>query len=105
MITVIVKYKTPKSYTHEEISAMLRHGAENMFKGMPHLYSKQFCFDVVSSEGLSVYLWDSRESAEVFFNEQFLETFQQSMGTTPTVEYYDNIVTVDNRVGDILMDE
>lgn len=34
MVTVIVKYKTPRSYTREEISAMLRYGAENMFKGM-----------------------------------------------------------------------
>ena len=104
MITVIVKYKTPKSYSHEEISAMLKHGAENMFKGLPHLYNKQFCFDVDSSEGLSVYLWDCRESAEAFFSEQFLESFQQSMGATPTIEYYDTIVTVDNRAGDIMVD-
>ena len=102
MVTVIVKYETPRSYTREEISAMLRYGAENMFKGMPHLYSKQFCFDVNSNEGLSVYLWDSRASAEEFFNEGFLETFQQSMGATPTVEFHDTIVTVDNRAGDIL---
>ena len=103
MVTVIVKYKTPRSYTREEVSAMLRYGAENMFKGMPHLYSKQFCFDVNSSEGLSVYLWDSRASAEAFFNEGFLETFRQSMGATPTVEYHDTIVTVDNRAGDVLV--
>ena len=102
MVTVIVKYKTSKIYTREEISAMLQLGAENMFKGMPHLYSKQFCFDVDNSEGLSVYLWDSRENAEAFFSEQFLASFQQSMGAIPTVEYYDNIVTVDNRMGDVL---
>lgn len=103
MVTVIVKYKTPKPYTREEISAMLRYGAENMFKGLPHLHSKQFCFDAANSEGLSVYLWDTRKSAEAFFDDKFLETFQQSMGATPTVEYFDNIVTVDNRVGDILV--
>ncbi|MCB1676666.1 MAG: hypothetical protein KDI01_10265 [Halioglobus sp.] len=105
MVTVIVKYKTAKRYTPQEIAAMLRHGAETLFKGLPHLYSKQFCFDVDNSEGLSVYLWDSRENAEAFFNEQFLATFQQSMGATPTVEYYNTIVTVDNRAGDIITDE
>jgi hypothetical protein len=103
MVTVIVKYKTPKSYTREEITAMLQFGAENMFKGLPHLYSKQFCFDVDNNEGLSVYHWDSRENAEAFFNEQFLEAFQQGMGATPTLEYYETIVTVDNRAGDILV--
>lgn len=102
MVTVIVKYKTPKRYTRAEISAMLRVGAENIFKSMPHLYSKQFCFDTESSEGLSVYLWDSRENAAAFFNNQFLETFKQSMGATPSVEFYDTIVTVDNRAGDIM---
>lgn len=102
MVTVIVKYKTSKSYSREEISAMMRHGVETMFKGMPHLYNKQFCFDVKSNEGLSVYLWDSRESAEAFFSDQFLESFKQSMGATPTVEYYDTILTVDNRAGDIV---
>lgn len=101
MVTVIVKYKTPKHYTREEISAILRLGAENIFKGMPHLYSKQFCFDVDSREGLSVYLWDSMESATAFFNDQFLDNFKQSMGATPSVEYFDTIVTVDNRAGDI----
>ncbi|HUH38894.1 MAG TPA: hypothetical protein VL027_13205 [Spongiibacteraceae bacterium] len=102
MMTVIVKYKTSKRYTHEEISGMLRYGAENMFKGMPHLYSKQFCFDVEKSEGLSVYLWDSRASAEAFFNDEFLKTFQESMGAVPTVEFHDTIVMVDNRAGEVL---
>lgn len=105
MITVIVKYRMPKSYSREEISAMLQSGAEKMFKGLPHLHSKQFCFDVKTSEGLSVYLWDSRENAEAFFNEQFLEGFKQNLGMAerPTVEYHDTIVVVDNRAGDIMV--
>ncbi len=102
MITVIVKYKTAKRFSREEVSKMLLTGAEGMFKGLPHLYSKQFCFDVAKNEGLSVYLWDTKESAEAFFNDQFLESFQQSMGSTPSVEYFDTIVAVDNRIGDIL---
>lgn len=101
MVTVIVKYKTPKSYTREEISAMLQYGAENMFKGMPHLYSKQFCFDVDSSDGLSVYLWDSRASAEAFSATSSWRRFDKAWGN-PTIEYHDTIVTVDNRAGDVL---
>lgn len=103
MVTVIVRYKTPKHYSREEIAAMLQFGAENMFKGLPHLYSKQFCFDVEKSEGVSVYLWDSKKHAEAFLNEQFIESFQQNMEATPTIEYLDTVVTVDNRAGDILV--
>jgi len=102
MITVIVKYKVMKGYTQEEILGMLKSGAEKMFKGMPHLHSKQFCFDFAKNEGLSVYLWDSRQSAEAFFTEDFLKNFDVPVMTSPTVEYYDNIVTVDNRAGDVM---
>ena len=105
MITVIVKYTTSKSYTQEEITGMLRFGAEKMFQGMPHLHNKQFCFDVETSEGVSVYLWDSRKNAEAFFNDAFLEQFQQSMGTVPSIEFYSTILAVDNRQGDIMMDD
>lgn len=103
MVTVIVKYRTARSYTREEITAIMHLGAEQLFKGMPHLLSKQFCFDVETSEGLSVYLWDSREKAEAFYNDDFLESFKQGMGAVPTVEYHETILTVDNRANDILM--
>ena len=102
MITVIVKYKPAKTYAREEIATMLKAGAEHMFKGMPHLLSKQFCFDVNTNEGLSVYLWDSRASAEAFFTPEFLEGFEQSMGAVPSVEYCDTVVVVDNRAGEVL---
>ena len=103
MVTVLVKYKTPRNFTREEITEILQLGAEHMFKGMQHLHSKQFCFDIETSEGLSVYLWDSMENAQAFFTEDFLESFKQGMGAVPTVEYFETILAVDNRVGDILM--
>ena len=103
MITAIVKYTTAKSYTQQEITSMMRFGAEKMFQNMPHLHSKQFCFDIATNEGVSIYLWDSRASAEAFFNDAFMEQFQQSMGAVPTIEYYNTILTVDNRKGDIMM--
>lgn len=71
------------------------HGAENMLKGLPHPYSKQCCFDVDSGERLSVYFRDSRESADALLSDQILKSFQQSMGTIPSIKYYDTIVTVD----------
>ena len=102
MVTVIVKYQPSKTFTRDEAAAMLRYGAEKQFLGMPHLYSKQFCFDADTNQGLSSYLWESREHAEAFFSPAFLEMFQQQMGCTPEVAYYDNLVTVDNRAGEVL---
>lgn len=104
MITVTVKYTLPQSYSSEQVAVMLKAGAEKMFKNLPHLYSKQFCYDAEKNQGFSVYLWDTRASAEAFFNEQFMQNFKQSMHMPemPLIEFHDTLVVVDNRKGDIL---
>lgn len=104
MITVIVKYTIAGNPSREHVAPMFKQGAETMFKGMPHLYSKQFCYDQSQGLGLSVYLWDSRANAEAFFNEAFVEDFKKNMGCVPEINYYDNLVTVDNRLGDVLVE-
>jgi hypothetical protein len=104
MLTVIVKYQIPGDSDRTEVAAMFKQGADGMFKGLPHLYSKQFCFDETSREALSVYLWETRSAAEAFFNDAFVEAFSASMGCVPNIAFYDNLVTVDNRSGDVLTD-
>ena len=104
MMTVIVKYQVPGDSGRAEVAAMFKQGAEGMFKGMPHLHSKQFCFDEKSREALSVYLWETRSAAEAFFSDAFIEGFAASMGCVPEITYYDNLVTVDNLSGDVLAD-
>lgn len=102
MLTVIVKYQPSKKFSRDEATAMFRIGAEQQFLGLPHLYSKQFCFDTELNEGLSVYLWESRQHADNFFSQAFLQNFKDNMGCTPTIEYYENLLTVDNRAGELL---
>lgn len=102
MITVIVKYKIAEKPPREQVAHMFRGGAESIFKGMPHLYSKQFCYDESLGLGMSIYLWDKRSSAEAFFNEAFVEDFRKNMGCVPEINFHDNLVTVDNRAGDVL---
>ena len=104
MITVIVKYRVPGDSGRAEVAAMFKQGAENMFKDMPHLHSKQFCFDETSREALSVYLWETRSAAEEFFSDAFLEGFAARMECVPDITFYDNLVAVDNLSGDGLAD-
>lgn len=103
MITTIVKYKSLRQFSREEIGKMMEYGARARFLGLPHLHSKQFCFNADSGEGLSVYLWDSRENADAFFSESFMQDFEKSMGSRPTLEHHETIVLVDNRKGDVLV--
>jgi len=102
MITAIVRYKPARALNREEVDQMMKYSAANVFKGVPGLYSKQFCFDVDSGEGFSVYLWESREIAQAFFSEAFLDNFKKSMGCEPVIQYWDTIAVVDNRSGEVL---
>jgi hypothetical protein len=103
MITVIVKYQPANPISRNDFKAMMQFGAQQQFSGLPHLLSKQFCFDETSGQGLSVYLWESKAHAEAFFNDEFMATFQQAMGCSPLVEYHEALVVVDNRQGDVLV--
>jgi heme-degrading monooxygenase HmoA len=101
VITAIVKYRPARKFSAEEASQMMRSGAENAFRGVPALYSKQFCYDAESGEGLSVYLWESKAAARNFFNEAFIEAFRTNMGCVPEIEYWPTMVVVDNRSDEV----
>lgn len=102
MITAIVRYQPARKLSRDEVDAMMKYSAANVFKGVPGLYGKQFCFDVDAGEGLSVYLWESRAIAESFFNDAFLDNFRTNMGCVPSIDYWDTIAVVDNRSGEVL---
>lgn len=102
MCTVLVKYKFPDHHNRGEIEKLFKQIAEARFLGLEGLYSKQFCYDVETREGLSVYHWESKEQAEAFFSLEFLERFRNTYRTEPHCEYYDTILAVDNRAGDIV---
>ena len=103
MITTIVKHKSARQLSREEVGKMMEYGARERFLGLPHLHSKQFCFNVETGEGLSVYLWDSRENADAFFCEDFLKEFEKSMGPRPTVEHHETNLQLENRKGDVFV--
>ncbi|MDY0072656.1 MAG: hypothetical protein RBR77_08410 [Thauera sp.] len=102
MITAIVRYQPARKFSVEEAAQMMRSGAENMFKGVPGLHGKQFCYDAETGQGLSVYLWESREVAEGFFSEAFIDNFRSMLGCTPEIEYWPTMAFVDNRNGEVL---
>ncbi|MBT5187591.1 MAG: hypothetical protein HOH19_04350 [Kordiimonadaceae bacterium] len=102
MATVLIKYKTEEKYTYEQVVKMMEDSANNTFKGLPHLHSKQFCFDIETGEGLSIYLWDSKEIAQAYFTPEWEVYFEKKFGCTAHITYYDTILTLDNRMNDII---
>lgn len=101
MITAIVKYRPGRKLSADQAAQMMKGSAENMFRGVPGLYSKQFCYQAETGEGLSVYLWASQAAADGFFNDAFIEHFRANLGCVPEIEYWPTMVVVDNRSNEV----
>ncbi len=105
MATAIVKYTLDKDIQRSEVIERFNMAAETTFKGMVGLYSKQFCYDKSTGNCLSVYHWHSKDHAEAFFSDNFIENFEKIVGVVPSFEILDCLVAVDNRAGDIIIHE
>ncbi len=105
MKTVLVDYHLPDTPPRSAIMEGFVGAANSMFKDMPGLLSKQFCYDENTGNGHSVYLWETQEKAEAFFSPAFFEHFHEVFGVEPTITYLDILVLVDNRVGDVVMNK
>ena len=57
------------------------------------------CYDELTGNGHSVYLWESQARAEEFFSPAFTQHFREVFGVEPTVTHLDILVLVDNRAG------
>lgn len=51
--------------------------------------------------GGGVYLWESREAAEAWYNDEWRARMEKGFGVTPKLTYYDNHVVVDNEAGEV----
>ena len=68
-----------------------------MFRSVPGLIRKYFCFDDQAYESTSVYIWQDRKSAEACFgNGEFLARFGKSFGCEPQIRYVETKFVVDN---------
>ena len=105
MKTVLITYNLPGKPPRRAITEKFVGAANSIFKGLPGLMSKQFCYDETTGDGHSVYLWESREKAEEFFSPAFVEHFREVFGVDPTITYLDIPVLVDNRVGDVVVNK
>lgn len=106
MTTVICTYQLPVPKSREQVMAIFKMAAETVFKDLDGLNSKQFCYDETTGKGLSVYNWISKDAAEQFFySPDFVKNFEAGLGTIPNLEILDALLVVDNRVGDITINE
>ncbi len=100
MITVLVTYRLPEG-TDRETAAGLSREAAPRFQGIPGLRSKHFLHHDGDGLGGGFYAWETREAAEAFHSEAWLDSMEERMGSRPELTFFETRVFVDNRAGRI----
>ncbi len=69
------------------------------FLGMKGLIRKYYLNG--DEGGGGVYLWESREAAEAWYNDDWAPNMEKRFGVRPTLTYYDNHLVVDNATDEV----
>jgi hypothetical protein len=70
--------------------------ARPMFEGMPGLRFKFFTFDKEQQCARNFYVWESREAAEGFFNDELRAKVTDLYGVPPAIDFVEIAQIVDN---------
>jgi hypothetical protein len=54
--------------------------------------------------GGGIYLFETREEAEAWFHDGWPDWMESRFGVRPTMELYDNYLTLDNAAGEVRVD-
>jgi hypothetical protein len=94
MLTAISKFRLREGITREEALDDIEESLP-AYKGRAGLIRKYIGLDLERGEGRGIYLWESREAAEPFF--QFArEMIKKQTGFEPEIEFWETPVIVDN---------
>ena len=101
MLIAIVQIPTGSKRSKEEAIQGAKLSAP-MYLGMKGLIRKDYLNG--DEGGGGVYLWESREAAEAWYNEDWWPMMEKRFGVRPTLTLYDHYVTVDNAAGEVTVD-
>ena len=89
----IVRFPAPAGLTGERLRAVLEEAVPR-YLAIPGLHRKYFLGN--AGFGGGVYEWESRATAQAFYNETWRERLRSIYGAVPQVEYFDLHAVVDN---------
>ena len=100
MITVLVTYKLPEAMNRAAAHALSEQVAPR-FQVLEGLRMKHFLYQEERGLGGGFYTWDSREAADTFHTEMWLDSMEERMGSRPELQYFETAVVVDNNSGEV----
>lgn len=95
MFTVLVTYRLRDGVDREAAHRLAREAAPR-FQGVPGLQSKHFLYHGERGLGGGFYTWETREAAEGFHSEAWLDSMEERMGSRPQLTFFETAVRVDN---------
>ncbi len=100
MITVLVTYKLPEAMNRAAAHALSEQVAPR-FQVLEGLRMKHFLYQEERGLGGGFYTWDTREAADTFYTEMWLDSMEERMGSRPELQYFETAVVVDNNSGEV----
>jgi heme-degrading monooxygenase HmoA len=94
MIVAVVSFDLPTPLSTDEARAMFEASAPS-YQNVDGLRRKHYLLADDGRSAGGVYLWDSREQAEAFYDDDWRARLATRYGSQPRVSYYDSQVTVD----------
>jgi hypothetical protein len=99
MIIEFVQFKYPPGLTREQILEDARTTIPR-WRGNKELIRKHYIAGDKGSGG-AFYIWPSKEAALRGHNEEWSANIKARTGSTPTIQYFDLLMIVDNEAGNV----
>jgi len=99
MIIAIVQFDLPAGINRAKAFDIFNQIAP-LYREMDGLIHKYFCYSD-QGKGAGIYLWHSREQAEIVYAGVWRERIIELYGVEPDIQYYEPLVVVDNTNGEI----
>ena len=103
MITEIVTFRLPPNSTREDVFAAFEKTA-TIWSENPDLVRKNYLYDPAAGIAGGVYLWKEKAHALKWHGEEFRQRVKELYGATPTSQFFETPIVVDNVAGNISTD-
>lgn len=103
MISELVWFDLPAGMRREEVVEGMREVAP-AWRRNPELIRKTFLYDAANGRTGALYLWKSKEAADAAHGDAWRGRVRSKYGSTPTREFFETPLVVDNALGQIIED-
>ena len=100
MIVVRVQFPVKVSNKDEFIKKMA--ATTPKYEGMEGLTRKYYVMNDEGDQAGGIYLWETREQAEAWYNAEWVKYMTEAWGEAPLLEYLDCPIVVDNDMDKVI---